>query len=286
MENKFIHHAAKQGNLVGIKTHIELYGVCPNLITKTSKETALILAVKGHHLDIVQYLLRGKHNLHKIHKCRPEDQFHVNVKHKDWQGRNALHYAMGADGYKKDNTTFTSEIIDELMSRGANPFDQDEDGITPVSRAVRCGNITALKTIDKYDFKETMDDLLFSFCEVPVIRDSKIYHDTIEYLVQKGASVNSYKPETEIYLIDIAVLSKDPELVKTLIHFGASADRAYQTALDENNHDMADMLEKILTDKINDDIALDEDYGDFEDEEDTEIKTENVGAKRKDCIIC
>lgn len=147
----------------------------------------------------------------------------ANVNAQDDQGLTALHLA--ASG----KHPISSEVVRALLSLGANPRVVDENGNTPLHRAIYFYDsavpvilLDKNKKVTASSTKE-FDELARTFVGM---QNQDLYNDIIPSLIQRGAEVNSRnrRGETPIHLASLCGHPFASEVVRTLINFGADVN--------------------------------------------------------------
>jgi ankyrin repeat protein len=240
--------AARKDCLRLAKMFIEK-GAAVDAVDEDNGDTALIRAVSGGHLDLVEYLIEkgadtgrrdqagrdllsiaaGSGHLAKVRYLH-EKGFSVNAT--DKLGRTAIFDAV-SDGVE------SRYILEYLIEHGANVSARSAGGTTPLMVASFDGASTAAGILiangaavnDINNYKETP---LHEACRgMRGIEDVTKWEATIKLLLDKGAQVNTQDCDGRTPLME-AACSKAPRVVETLLKHGAlvnTQDKKGWTAL-------------------------------------------------------
>jgi serine/threonine-protein phosphatase 6 regulatory ankyrin repeat subunit B len=161
-----------------------------------NKNRLLHRAIKNHSIEIIRFLL---------------GRIDVDVNEKDNQGRTPLHYA----------TRGKAEVIQTLLSFGADVNIQDNQEITPLNLAASYGNVEVIQALLSFGAKVNIQE---NHGIAPLHIAIKLGHiEVIQALLRFGADVNIQDTQERTPL-HYAAKRGDLEIVYALLIAGAEVN--------------------------------------------------------------
>ncbi|MEE4380048.1 MAG: ankyrin repeat domain-containing protein [Candidatus Competibacteraceae bacterium] len=209
----FLHAACRLGNLDAARwllqkgAHVDRPVCCDDEDDDQNGATALMLTVDsiaGKQRKLIELLLDTGANINAV----------------DSMGRNVVHYALEAP-----------ELLDLVLTRGANPSIRGHDGETPLMRATMMRDeriVTRLR--DAGASEEGMLDVEF----LQAVFEEE--HDRVSDYLARGADVNFQSQGTAL---TTAVSNADVEMIRLLLDAGADVNLA---ATDDPDGDFNPLL--------------------------------------------
>eukprot|EP01084_Bolivina_argentea_P191121 328304_1 len=161
-----LHLAAYRGHLSTVQLIINKYGIAPEIRTKESECTALILAARNGYKNIVELLI---------------EKYNVNINGIDYIGSTALHRASGWN---------QPHIIEYLICNGNADMEieRSEDGYTCLMLAVYYNKWESVDLL--LDLGANIECMDFNQCTPVYIAMERNNYKSLYYLICRGANID------------------------------------------------------------------------------------------------
>ena len=166
-------------------------------------------------------------------KCKYDSSY---IFGRDENGNTMLHYA-ACDG--------SLDVIEQLMSLGSCPFIYNNIGMTPLSNAAGCDNVSALKFLIEKSYFGLLDD---DRAELMAIAASKGKYENLEFMLNNGFNCNvCYRTDPILYW---ALQSAKLDIIRLLCEHGADVnavnDEGAAPVFDASAAGLTDILEYLI----------------------------------------